>query len=338
MVRAISAALFVPFVLSAASPALELVSVERIWNQAPHSAFGDIIRFHDRWFCVFREGGGHVPKTGGADDGKLRVITSADGKTWSAAALIAEDGIDLRDPHLSITASGQLMIVAGGSEYPGGVYKGRQPRVAFSRDGRKWTKPRTMLERGHWLWRVTWRDGVAWGVSKYGSPAKELPEDPRKADLVRSKDGVHWERVLRFDVPGADETALRFDAKGRMIALMRTRSLTDEMVQVGWSDPPYTSWHWTKQDVHVGGPNFIVLPGGDMIAGGRWMNAPGAKTARTGIGPMTLTKYTPQLALPSDGDNSYPGFVFHDGLLWTMYYSSHEGNTAIYLAKIRIGK
>ena len=37
----------------AAPPTLEVVSVKRIWDQAPHSAFGDIIRFQNRWFCVF---------------------------------------------------------------------------------------------------------------------------------------------------------------------------------------------------------------------------------------------------------------------------------------------
>jgi hypothetical protein len=328
------AAAFLAQSASAAEPKLELISVQRIWSQAPHSAFGDIIRFHDRWYCVFRESGGHVPKSG--DDGKLRVITSQDSEKWTSAALIEEPGIDLRDPHLSVTGKGQLMIVAGGSEYPNGVYKGRQPRVMFSRDGAAWTKPQAVLERGHWLWRVTWRNGVAWGVSKYGSPSKELPEDPRKADLVRSNDGVKWERVTNLAVPGADETALRFDSKGRMILLMRTRSLTDEMASIGWADAPYTSWHWTKQTVHVGGPNFIVLPDGRMIGGGRWAKAPGADGARTAIGPMTLTEYTPQLVLPSGGDNSYPGFVFYKGVLWTLYYSSHETNTAIYLAKIRI--
>lgn len=319
-----------------AAPHFEVISVKRIWNQAPHSAFGDLIRFQNGWYCVFREGAGHVPRKGGTDDGKLRVITSEDGETWKATALIAESGIDLRDPHFSITGSGELMIVAGGSEYPNGVYQGRQPRVTFSRDGHSWSPPKAVLERGHWLWRVDWHNGVAWGVTKFGSPSKEQTEDPRRANLVRSRDGVHWELVTRLAVPGSDESTVRFQRDGRMVILMRTRSLTDEMASVGWSDPPYTNWHWTKQSVHIGGPNFIVLPDGSMIAGGRWTTAPGAPGPRTGIGALTLTRYQPQLVLPSGGDNSYPGFVFHHGLLWTAYYSSHEDNTAIYLAKIRI--
>jgi len=51
---------------------------------------------------------------------------------------------------------------------------------------------------------------------------------------------------------------------------------------------------------------------------------------------MTGSTYTPALTLPSSGDNSYPGFVWHDNSLWMLYYSSHEGKTGIYLAKIRL--
>ena len=38
----------------------------------------------------------------------------------------------------------------------------------------------------------------------------------------------------------------------------------------------------------------------------------------------------------SGGDTSYPGLVWYEGLLWVSYYSSHEGKTSIYLAKVRI--
>jgi hypothetical protein len=57
-----------------ADESAKLVKVQKIWDQAPHNAFTDLVRFQDRWFCVFREGQGHV-----SPDGALRVITSADG-------------------------------------------------------------------------------------------------------------------------------------------------------------------------------------------------------------------------------------------------------------------
>src|SRR4051794_29665597 len=139
----------------------ELVSVEKIWDRGAHNAFTDLIRWHDKWYCTFREADAHV---GG--DGALRVLESTDGKTWQPAGLVTEKGVDLRDPKLSITPDDRLMIVAGGSIYGGTTtLKGRQPRVTFSKDGREWTPPQPVLVEGEWLWRVTWHGGKAYGVS-----------------------------------------------------------------------------------------------------------------------------------------------------------------------------
>ncbi len=315
---------------------LQLVSVKQIWAEPPHSAFGDIIRFRNQWFCVFREGRWHVARAGQEDDGKLRVIVSKDGEQWKPAALIAEPGIDLRDPHLSVTADERLMIVAGGSEYPQGKYVTRQPRVMFSKDGMAWTASQKVLAQGHWLWRVTWYRGKAYGVSKYGSPSREMPGNPRRVNLVTSADGVNWETIVELGVPGGDETTVRFLKDGRMVALMRRALGGDDEAMIGWSKPPYKQWQWAKTNHFVGGPNFIVLPGDEMVAGGRLFPNGDRAKPQTAIGPMTLNSYDPKLVLPSGGDSSYPGFAWHGGMLWTMYYSSHEGKTAIYLAKVRV--
>ena len=61
----------------------------------------------------------------------------------------------------------------------------------------------------------------------------------------------------------------------------------------------------------------------------------GKKTA-TVLARMTRDSYEPVLTLPSGGDCSYPGMVWHDGLLWMSYYLSHEGKTGISLAKIKV--
>jgi hypothetical protein len=320
-----------------AGAGLEIVSVKKIWDKAPHCAFGDIVRFQNRWFAVFREGLGHAPRLDKEDDGTLRVIVSKDGDTWESAALIAEKGVDLRDPHLSITADKRLMIVAGGSFYPKGRYTGRQPRVMFSPDGRRWTDPKAVLSQTHWLWRVTWYKGRAYGISKYGSPSKETPGDPRRQDLVTSRDGVNWEVIQELKVPSGDESTVRFLPDGRMVAFVR-RAPESGNVMIGVASPPYKQFEWTKAGIFVGGPNFIVLPDRRMIGGGR--NYPGgeASKAQTAIGFLTATSYQPSLVLPSGGDSSYPGFAWYKGLLWTLYYSSHEGQTSIYLAKVRVPK
>ncbi len=308
----------------------ELVSVEKIWDQGPHNAFTDLIRFQNRFYCCFREALAHV---GG--DGTIRILVSDDGNKWTSAALLAEKGIDLRDPKLSITADGRLMVVAGGSVYGGTTkLKGRQPRVAFSRDGRNWTPTRRILEEGDWLWRVTWHEGTAWGVAYRTEPLKT--GSGNRSDwlvtLCRSSDGVDWKRVKDLEVPDRpNETTLRFTADGEMIALMR-REAGNKHGWIGRSRPPYTDWSWTDCGHRLGGPNFIILPDGSMWAGSR--HYPGG--AKTVLAKMTPTSYQPVLTLPSGGDTSYPGLVWHDGLLWMSYYSSHEGKTSIYLARIRL--
>ena len=323
----------------AAAP--EVVSVEKVWDQGRHNAFTDLIRWRDKWYLTFREGDAHV---GG--DGRLRVLESADGKTWASAALVAEEGIDLRDPKLSVTPDGRLMIAAGGSVYKGTTLLGRQPRVTFSKDGREWTPPQRVLTEGEWLWRVTWHDGTAYGVS-YNAGERKSPAakdaattgkvEPGPADwklkLVKSTDGAAYDLVTHLDVPGyPNETTLRFLPDGEMIALVR-REAGSKFAWVGRSKPPYTDWTWKETKHQVGGPNLIRLPDGSLWAVGR--TYPGG--AKTAVATMTADGgYEPVLTLPSGGDTSYAGLVWHGGLLWVSYYSSHEGKSAIYLAKVRL--
>ena len=314
--------------VSAAAP--EIVSLEKIWDEAPHNAFTDLIRFEDQWFCTFREADDHV---GG--DGKIRVLVSPDGSEWESAALLEETGIDLRDPKLSITPDGRLMIVAGGSVYQGTKdLKGRQPRVAFSEDGRSWTKPQRILANGDWLWRVTWHDGRAYGVSYNIQPQLTggAQAEQWALKLYESADGLDWRPITALEAPNrANETTLRFTGEGEMLALVR-REEGDRIAWFGSSRAPYRDWEWQPTGYRFGGPNFIILDDGSMIAGGRLYEEDGNRTA---VGSLTRQGYTPLLTLPSSGDSSYPGFVWHDGLLWMSYYSSHEGKTSIYLAKIR---
>lgn len=325
--------------IGAAPP--ELVSVAKIWDAGPHNAFTDLIRWRNRWYCTFREADAHV---GG--DGKLRVLESTDGAEWKSAALVAEAGIDLRDPKLSVTPDDRLMIVAGGSVYEGKKLTGRQPRVTFSKDGHEWTAPARVLAEGDWLWRVTWHGKRAYGVSydaaerqsdeakaaaKLNEPVSQDPAD-WKLKLVASDDGLKWDLIAHLGVPGhPNETTLRFLPSGEMLALVR-REAGDQTAWLGASQPPYREWKWQSTKHRQGGPNFIVLGENRWWAMSR--SYPGG--AKTVVARLTREAYEPQLTLPSGGDTSYAGMVWHDGLLWASYYSSHEGKSSIYLAKIRL--
>ena len=330
----------VPLAASAAPapPGAKLLGVRKIWDHGEHNAFTDLIRWHGRWWCTFRESAAHV---GG--DGAIRVLESTDGEAWSSAAFVTEKDIDLRDPKFSITPQGRLMINCGGSVYLGTkVLKGRQSRVLFSDDGHTWTPPARVLSEGEWLWRVTWHDGVAYGAAYDNSdghpgaaPAAEWP-----LRVYSSRDGLKWDLVTPLSVTDRpNETTLRFLPTGEMVAFVR-REAGNYNGMIGTARPPFREWTWHESNFRLGGPNFIQAPDGAWIACTRdYTKAKAGSTVgmTTMLARMDLTgPLVPLLTLPSDRDCSYAGLVWHEGVLWLSYYSSHEGKSAIYLAKVKI--
>jgi hypothetical protein len=304
------------------------VGVRKIW-EGGHCAFTDLARFGGRLYCCFREGQRHVH---GAD-GKVRVIASQDdGATWESVALLAQEGVDLRDPKLATTPDGRLMLSIGGSVYAQRELVVRAPWVSFSNaSGTEFGAPRRALiderirSENDWLWRVTWRGDTGYGVVY----------QPGGLHLARTRDGVEYEHLCSFDLDGRpNETTLRFDAQGRMVALVR-REEGDACAYVGKSWPPFENWEWRSTQRRLGGPNFVVLADGTWIGAGRSYHPDGAKTE---LGPLRLSyghaAYTPRLQLPSGGDTSYPGMLVEGARLLVSYYSSHEGATSIYLADV----
>jgi hypothetical protein len=314
---------------NAAEPAsLKLLSVKKIWDGANHNAFTDLTRFNGQWFCTFREAQGHIN-----GNGKIRVLTSADGENWKSAALLEEDGIDLRDPKISVTADNRLMLTIGGSVYKDKQLVSRQPRVSFSKDGTKWTEPKTVLAPGDWMWRVTWHNYRAYGMV-YGAHTNS----PWTLRIVESTDGLKYNLLQDLNVTcSPNESTIRFLANNDAVILVRREGVPkgkgDRNAWIGLAHPPYKDWSWHDAGMSVGGPNFIVLPNGKLIASGRISKD---KQAQTFVGNMTTTSVTPDIILPSGGDCSYPGMVWHDNVLWVTYYSSHEKQTSIYLAKLSV--
>jgi hypothetical protein len=316
----------------AAPVTAEFVQVKKIWDKAPHNAFTDLARWHDAFYCAFREGRGHV-----STDGRIRILESKDADTWTSAALISLEGFDLRDAHLSVTPDGRLMLLGGAAprekdnqSAPTGTF------VSFSKDGRQWTQPEIAIEPGRWLWCVTWHEGKAYGVSYTAGKGSE-----RYLDLLVSDDGIHYKslvpRLLEQGYP--TEATLRFDSDGICYALVRRDRHGDDpsSALLGVSKPDYKRWQWKDLGAEFngfGGPNFIQISGGFWLATGR-MHDGGAHTALCYLDVKNGTM-TRLIKLPSGGDTSYPGMVWHNNILYISYYSSHEAKTSIYLAKVRV--
>lgn len=313
-----------------------VVSINRIWDTAAHSAFTDLISFRGHLYCSFREGSGHIPGL----NGTVRVIRSKDGTNWESIALLDEPHVDLRDPKLSVTPDGRLMLNMGASYYEGRERKRIESRAAFSdTEGNSFGHPKRMnfpesIATDHdWLWRITWREKTAWGA------IQQLPiGKPRSLQLVKSADGLNFEHVATLPVETPSETTLRFVEDGTLYAMIR-RSIKPgpSEGQLGIAKPPYTQWDLKTTDRGFGGPNFVRLPGGTWLAGSRTR---ADDHAATGLWKLDFTQGAVDefLVLPSNGDNSYPGFVVDEkaGRIYVSYYSGHEGKAAIYLAVLRL--
>lgn len=307
------------------------IKVKKIWDSAAHNAFTDLIKFKGNYYCSFREGSGHVPGT----DGVVRILKSKDAENWESVAMLEKQGIDLRDPKLSVTPDGRIMVIIGGSVYKDGKLLGREPQVSFSdKSGKRFSSPEKVtidpeiVSWGDWIWRVTWYKGTGYAIDYQIGP--EERRGPTALYLVKTTDGRNFQKVSKIELDGfPNEATIRFDESGKMFVLIR-RELDDKMGVLAKSSFPYTQWEFNKLTYRLGGPNFIFY-GDKIIVGTRIMESEVYTGILIGDTSGNLRKI---LALPTGGDTSYPGFVLEKDKLLVSYYSSHEGKAAIYMAVV----
>ena len=304
-------------------PPPELLSVILVWDRGPHNAFTDLARLNNRWFLAFREGAAHV-----SPDGKIRVLSSVDGEVWSPWAELSHPVADLRDPKLAVTPDRRLMLTAAGAMHPPSDAR-HKTFVWFSTEGRDWTPVQMIGEPDLWLWRVTWYQRKAYGMG-YSTDGKESFVRPYFSPNGRDFQPLA-DAALREGSP--NETSILFANDDTALCLVRREAGT-KTAMLGRSRPPYRGWQWTDLGARIGGPHMIRLPDGRIVAAGRLYDG----QQRTSLCWLDLetNSLVEFLKLPSSGDGSYPGLVWHDDQLWVSYYSSHEGRTSIYLARVRI--
>ena len=299
-----------------------LIDCRRIWDAAPHNAFTDLARFRGRWFCVFREGQGHV-----SPDGAIRVLSSKDGEAWTSVARLTSSVADLRDPKLTVAPGRRLMLSAAGALHPPAAHKHRS-FVWISRDGEEWTSPLAVGDPDLWLWRITWHRGAAYAVG-YDTAGEDFIR------LYASRDGQKFDVLVPtlFDVGRPNETSIVFQPDDTALCLLR-RDGDPGSGQLGTARPPYRDWAWKDLGVRIGGPHLLRVPDGRLVAAARLYDGT-VRTSLLWLDPERgrLTEF---IRLPSGGDCSYPGLVWYRRVLWVSYYASHEAKTAIYLARVRL--
>ena len=312
------------------------VKVETIWNNDNHSAFTSIIKYKGRYYCTFREYAGHVFDSEGNALGKIRILSSRNCRKWESVALLSLKDCDLRDPKLSITPDGRMMVIMGGSYYVDQKLRTSFPQVSFSSDGKTFTDPQATVvniasSRMHWIWRVTWHGDTGYGVSYFKMDDSEV----NRLALLKTTDGIHYDLVTMLDANDfPNEATVRFLPDGRMaVAIRRDGSKEGDMLW-GVSSAPYTQWNLQRTGFKIGGPDVLVLDEDHIVVCGRSYN-PTTTSIWTGTSKGDFRKV---MDLPAMGDCSYPGLVRKGRNLIVSYYTSYDernlGKTEIRLAKV----
>lgn len=302
------------------------ISAICIWDKSPHCAFTDLVEYHGKVYCCFREAFAHVP-TSAAEFGSIRILESTDGELWENIGTISDSNYDLRDPKLSVTPDGRLMLLYGRylpvitEPHPWTMVKIISDDEIMDRQLDSSDSQEISIENNpglstYWLWRVKWIGDTAYGVAYSGS---NLPL------LVKSTDGENYSLVAVLDVLG-NEADVELLPDGRMLIVMRAQ---DGDGFVGYSYPPYNKWEWHNTSTLIHCPAILTLYGTTYIVG------------RSSWGTMLFTLQDndihPYALLPSvGGDNAYPGIIFRDSQLWISYYGMSDTGISIFLSKVDI--
>ncbi len=328
----------------------KLKEAHKIWDYAEHNGFTDLIRYKDYWYCTFREATEHR-----GTGGRQRVIRSKDGVKWESVAHMAGErpNHDVRESKFSVTPDGQLML-NGFIAYRGEEPITRESLTWFSPDGVHWSERVHCPDTGTntWRWRARWHDGYVYSLAYNAKDAA--------GTFYRSKDGRTWETVATnvFPPPAneeekkwksqSNENDLHFEPDGSLTVLLRRDTFNEDgkgafgpdvpgsSALLGFSKPPYKEWTWKDLGVRMGGPILLKLKDGRFVSAVRIYDQP-RHTGLVVIDPEKATA-TKVLRFPTGGDTGYAGMAEYEGELWISYYSSHEGYSAIYLAKVEIPK
>ncbi len=315
----------------------EALDIKRIWDKGGHNGFTDIGVYKGKLYVVFREADESVPNANGAGNGKIRILSSLDGDYWETAAVIEMNGIDLRDPKISVTPKTRLLITMGGCLYEKGELKSIKTYYSYGDpDGKKFSIPEPVVldpqiaSDFNWLWRVTWYEKTGYGVV-HQSHVDGNPEKT-KAYLVKTEKANEFQLITELKIDGnPSEATVRFLSGAEMMIVAR-RTGDDKKGVIGTSKAPYTDWTWNKLEIELSGPNFDLIPINKVLIGARVTGPEGPYMA------LLMGKkgepFTEVMRLTSGTDTGYPGIYSIAGYVWMSYYSNHEGKASVYYARI----
>ncbi|QDS99128.1 sialidase family protein [Adhaeretor mobilis] len=287
-------------------------SVEKIFADGKHNAFTAFRRWNNEYWLAFRRGGSHHTY-----DGDIVLLRSSDAVNWEEASrfnITADD----RDPQLIATPE-RLFLYSHSKDKSNRIWS----FVTYTDDGQNWSKPQKVYQDQYLFWKPITENG-----RHYATAHKKTVPKEREVHLITSTDGINWEKISTISAGNSEsETTLWFAPDDTLTAFRRTKhSMTGHILE---ASPPYKNWgkEIRPAGVHLAGHCIHTIAGTNYLISR-------TDEERTMIYTYENGALTPYAALPSGGDCSYAEVVQAGDDMLVSYYSSHEGDTNIYLARV----
>lgn len=293
-----------------------------IWKGTSHAAFTSLVQYHDTLYCAFRNANKHVD-VNGMDCGVIKIIMSSKGEKWEDYLTFTESGYDLRDPQLSVTPAGEMMLLTEKVKYENGKAVTRNSCVSFIKSKRQYTPLQSVTfdvsQNWNWIWNVEWIDGVAYGFCYapfFG--------------MVKSSDGINYDLVDIINLQrNPSEGSIAKLNSNHYLAVVRT----DGVAYLGIYDVNEGKWRWKDCDEMIACPKVINYKNKVYIVGRSYIG--GLKTSVYKFDEKTA-RLKNIFRITGGEDCSYPGIAEFNRRLYISFYKGNTNVSDIYVTSISL--
>lgn len=225
---------------------MRVLSNNVIYHDGRHNAFTSMVRWRNRYWLAFRNGGNHRSR-----DGRIMLMHSDDLRAWSSPSVVIDSNMDDRDPTVYVcqdrlfVASMSLDREWRDKNDPLGdiaVHRKTNTFACCTADGHAWTRPQQIMMDQHALWWTVSADSAIYGAVQIRPPCRHAVTC--HAELWKTTDGLNWEKVsVISDRHCATEAALAFLPDQRLVAFVRhDADAPNDKPEIIVARPPYRAW------------------------------------------------------------------------------------------------
>ncbi|MBF7072341.1 hypothetical protein ISG33_02850 [Glaciecola sp. MH2013] len=348
---------------------INILSIKKISPALPHNAFTDLIRIKNTLWLCFRTAVDHHSSTS-----KVVVISLNTKGEELSRCYISLPHSDLRDPRL-LQMNNHLYLTAYSREKKNTTLQSRNTFFEYQ-GGITWEHRGYFGAEFQWCWRFTLHNNRLYSIAYERSKEHLLLYKGKSLSALRAKPkAILSKQKHGFGYP--NESDLFFTTK-QAHAIVR-RDADSFTTLLGISTAPFTDWVWHELKVYMASPVIIGKYKDYLLIAARYehssdnhenaisspfwkMEAEASRVIvseiplsdisykdgdlKTGIFSVSLKSLEQRLlcALPSTGDNGYPGASLEGNTLWLSYYSSDgasdgasaNDDTDVYLCKLSL--